>query len=55
MPCRISSALPPKEKGNDVTVAFFTPGIYVFPTWVALVSVAILIAPKGTQRMSTTP
>ena len=36
-----------------VTVTFFTPGIYMFPTWVAVVSVAILIAPKGTQRMST--
>jgi hypothetical protein len=32
-----------------VTVTFFTPGIYMFPTWVAVVSVAILIAPKGAQ------
>lgn len=36
-----------------VTVTFFTPGLYLFPAWVALVSVAILIAPRGTERMST--
>ena len=38
-----------------VTVTFFTPGIYLFPAWVALVSVAILIAPRDTQPTETTP
>lgn len=34
------------------SVSFFTPGIYMFPAWVAVVSVTILIAPKGSRRMS---
>lgn len=37
--------------GLLVTVTFFTPGLYMFPTWVAVVSLAILIAPKGSRPM----
>lgn len=34
-----------------VTVTFFTPGLYAFPSWVAVVSLAILVQPRGPSRM----
>lgn len=38
-----------------VTVTFFTPGLYLFPAWVAVVSIAILIAPKQDQQGELNP